>query len=363
MNQSLILIGSIILILGILIAYVNSQKRVEHFGYFFASIGNKIKNVILGPLKKIGGLLLKPIRTIIGFVKAIPRKIGNFFKKIWNGIKNAFKKVWNGIKKVFKKIGRFFKKIWKGIKKIGTSLWNGIKKVFVGIYNFFKMIFKNMIKAFKFIWNVISDPIGFLIGMMAKLLNFAFGGIGKIFRQAMLTYFPASWRKPLKKYGNYIFVTSITMCIGLIYLVKYLFGKWAKVDLCVDPKTDTVMYDEMNNAIPLKDLEKCPFYIPEGICEDPELYGQPLYSKTTGELVTTEDPECPDYVEPVPETETETEVVEVNTEAVNQAAAAEVAQRAATGGTKKKRRKTLKSQNGGNKNNMWKIYSKYSKHW
>jgi len=360
MNQSLILVISIILILGISIAYINSQRKIEPFGYFFASIGNKIKNVILGPLKKIGGILLKPIKTIIGFVKAIPRKIGNFFKKIWRGIKSAFSKIWNGIKKVFKKIGGFFKKIWEGIKKIGTFLWNGIKKVFVGIYNFFKMIFKNMVKAFKFIWNIISDPIGFIIGMIAKLLNFAFGGIAKIFNQAMLSYFPASWRKPMKKYGNYIFGVSVALCIGLIYLVKYLFGKWAKVDLCVDPKTDTVIYDEMNNAIPLEDLEQCPFYIPEGVCEDPELYGQPLYSKTTGELVTTDNPECPDYVEPEPETE----VVEVNTEAANQAAEAEVAQREAVGGTKKKkRRKILKSQNGGNKNNMWKIYSKYSKHW
>tara|TARA_B100000678_G_C18096329_1_gene456895 strand:- start:116 stop:919 length:804 start_codon:yes stop_codon:yes gene_type:complete len=267
---------------------------------------------------------------------------------MWDGIKSAFTKLWDGIKKVFEKIkdifknlGEYLKKAFKIIKDAFISLYKKIKK-------FFDKFWEKIRNAFTKVWDIISDPLSFFMDIFGKITVKMTSGVNKTFQSSIWSFFPPAWQGTLNKYGTYILLGSVVLCISGFIGINALINIVKTDGLCVDPKNGNIIKNQFNEAI--KDNgPNCPYHIPKGMCENPNT--KRIYTNDAGQQLTSDNPDCPGYIPTQPEVVEVEDVVQVETP-----------EETSYTDFRNKLQKQIGGRRKNNPKTIWKIYKKYNKY-
>ena len=318
--MNLLFILATLSILVIVFYLCSKSKNSEHFGFIASEIKKKMSSIAKGPINALKDSILVPINliknlvnnvkdkifNIVNQVKELPGKIINglksiidklknsvigAFKKIWDGIKGAFTKIWDGIKNIFKKISDILKKMKNSIGNAFISLYKKIKK-------FFSIFWERIRNAFTKVWDIITDPLSFFMNIFGKITVKMTSGVNKTFQSSIWSFFPPAWQGTLNKYGTYVLLGTIVLCIFGFIGINALINIVKTDGLCVDPKNGNIIKNQFNEAI--KDNgPNCPYHIPKGMCENPNT--KRIYTNDAGQQLTSDNPDCPGYIPTQPE--------------------------------------------------------------
>ncbi len=251
---------------GIQTAFGKISTGMKSIGEKIQNIINKMKDNILKVLEKMQDNIKIAFEKIKKGMKDFGKKVEDFFKNLSKYLKKAFETVKKAFQTLFKKVAKFFE-----------NLWNGIKNAFTKVFD------------------ILSDPLSFFMNIFGEITIKMTKGVNKTFQSSLWSFFPPEWKGTLNKYGTYILLGVSVLCLALFFGINALINFIKTDGLCVDPKDNSIVYNQFNEGIKENSLD-CPYNIPEGICENPNT--KRIYTNDAGQQLTSDHPDCPGYIQP-----------------------------------------------------------------